>query len=611
MIELPSYHAMAAMALTILMFVEFVRGRLSIEIVSLLTIAVIAVGLYFFPLETLNPETGLMETAKPTDGLALAFGGFGHYALITICALMIMGRGLVVTGALEPAARVLERIFKFNLQFGLLFSLIIALVLSMFVNNTPVLVLMIPIFAALAAKGALPTSKTLMPLNAASLLGGLSTTIGTSTNILVVAIAVELSAGQIDIGVFDFTPIVLIAVLVALPYMWLVMPRLLGDNRTETMAQQRMFHTRLRVGSQSMLAGAELSAISDKLPQGITWHSPPPGPLQPQQRIHISGSHEALEDATRELKGELAPSWVLDRIKRQSSAKGVDVMVIEMTVTADSRLISRTLPSSGIADLYSVAVLGIHRPELLLGEREQYSEGGDLRIAEGDVLLVMGLYDDLQSFARADSLLMLEGARELPRRSKALLAAAIMGFSVFTAAIGLFPIAIAALAGAILMFVTGCVKFDRVGRALSGQVIVLVAASIAIGRVIDESGAAAWLGEALSLGLVWLPPALVIAAIMAFVTFITNFASNATAATVGTPIAFSIAEVLGIPAEPLVLAVLFGCNLCYATPIAYQTNMLIMAEGQYEFADYIRTGVPLVVLMVATLSVLLVVFYGL
>ncbi len=599
MLELPSYHAMAAMLLTIAMFVGFVRGRMSIEIVSLLTIAVIAVGLYFFPL----------EGSRPTDGLALAFGGFGHYALITICALMIMGRGLVVTGALEPSARVLERVFKFNLQLGLLVSLLIALILSMFVNNTPVLVLMIPIFAALAQRGAMATSKTLMPLNAASLIGGLATTIGTSTNILVVSIAVDL--GMREIGVFDFTPIVLLAALVALPYMWLVMPRLLGDNRTEAAAGERHFHTRFRVGNQSVLAGAELSMIEEKLPKGITIHNPPTGPLQPQQRLHISGSHEALEDATRELKGELAPSWVLDRIKRMSSSQGVDVMVVEMTVTADSRLITRTLASSGIADLYSVAVLGIHRPDRLLGERNQYSDGGDLRISEGDVLLVMGLEDDLQSFARADSLLMLEGARELPRRSKALLAAAIMGFSVVTAAVGIFPIAISALAGAILMFVTGCVKFDRVGRALSGQVIVLVAASIAIGRVIDESGAAEWLGQALSLGLAFLPPALVIAAIMAFVTFITNFASNATAATVGTPIAFSIAAQLGIPPEPLVLAVLFGCNLCYATPIAYQTNMLIMAEGKYEFADYIRTGVPLVVLMVTTLSILLVLWYGL
>ena len=597
MVSLPSYHALAAMAVTVAMFVAFARGRMSIEIISLLTIAVIAVGLYFFPL----------QGAKPIDGLALAFGGFGHYALITICALMILGRGLVVTGALEPAARILERLFRFNLQLGLLFSLIIALVLSMFVNNTPILVLMIPIFAALAQKGALATSKTLMPLNAASLIGGLATTIGTSTNILVVSIAVDL--GMREIGVFDFTPIVLIAALVALPYMWLVMPRLLADNRTETQAAARQFHTRLRVGTNSVLAGRELAEIEDKLPKGITLHSAPTGPLQPQQQLHISGSHEALEDATRELKGQLAPNWVLDRIKRTAASQSEDVMVYEMTVTADSRLITRTLPSSGIADLYGVAVLGIHRPERVLGEKDQYSEVGDLRIAEGDVLLVMGLDADLQSFARGDSLLILDGARELPRRSKALLSAAIMTFSVVTAAIGLFPIAISALAGAILMFVTGCVKFDRVGRALSGQVIVLVAASIALGRVIDESGAAAWLGETLSLGLAYLPPALVLAAIMAFVTFITNFASNATAATVGTPIAFSIAAQLGIDPEPLVLAVLFGCNLSYATPIAYQTNMLIMAEGSYEFVDYIRTGVPLVALMVTTLSILLVMFY--
>ncbi|MEM7664667.1 MAG: SLC13 family permease [Pseudomonadota bacterium] len=599
MLTLPSYHAIAAMVVTIAMFVGFVRGRMSIEIVSLLTIAVIAVGLYFFPL----------EGTRPIDGLALAFGGFGHYALITICALMVMGRGLVVTGALEPAARILEQVFKINLQIGLLVSLLIAFFLSMFVNNTPVLVLMIPIFAALAHRGAMPTSKTLMPLNSASLLGGMATTVGTSTNILVVSIAVDL--GMREIGVFDFTPIVLAASLIALPFIWLVTPRLLGDNRVEADENGRRFHTRLRIASGSDLVGKDVAEIRLKMPDGIRIHGEPKGPLQAQQRLHISGSHEALEDAVRILKGELAPSWVLDRIRRLASSQGQDIMVVEMTVTADSRLLTRTLPSSGIADLYGVAVLGIHRPERLLGERDQYSDGGDLRIAEGDVLLVMGLEEDLQAFSRGDSLLMLEGGRELPRRSKALLSAAIMAFAVITAAVGIFPIAISALAGAILMFVTGCVKFDRVGRALSGQVIVLVAASIAIGRVIDESGAAAWLGEALSLGLGLLPPALVLAAIMAFVTVLTNFASNATAATVGTPIAFSIATQLGLPAEPLVLAVLFGCNLCYATPIAYQTNMLIMAEGNYEFMDYVRSGVPLVLLMVTTLSILLSMWYDL
>jgi di/tricarboxylate transporter len=221
----------------------------------------------------------------------------------------------------------------------------------------------------------------------------------------------------------------------------------------------------------------------------------------------------------------------------------------------------------------------------------------------------MGPMAEIEEFAETDRLLLLEGAKEVPRRSKAVLAGAIMVGSVATASFGLWPIAIAALGGAIAMFVTGCVKFDRVGRALSANVIVLVAASIAVGRLILESGAAEWLGAIMAAGLQVLPPAAVLAAIMLFVTLLTNFASNAAAATVGTPIAFNIANTLGIPPEPMILAVLFGCNLCYATPIAYQTNMLIMEEGGYNFRDYIRTGVPLVVLMATTLSILLVMFY--
>ena len=146
---------------------------------------------------------------------------------------------------------------------------------------------------------------------------------------------------------------------------------------------------------------------------------------------------------------------------------------------------------------------------------------------------------------------------------------------------------------------------------MSAKVIVLVAASIAIGRIVLESGAATWLSELIALGLQFLPPAGVLAAVMLFVTVLTNFASNTTAAAVGTPIAFSLGQKLGIPVEPLVLAVLFGCNLCYATPVAYQTNMLIMSAGDYRFADYTRTGLPLVAIMVLTLSGLLVLRYGL
>jgi di/tricarboxylate transporter len=608
MIEIPSFHAIAAMIGTILVFIAFARGRISTEIVSLMTIAVIAVGLYFYPL----PHT------QPTDGLALAFGGFGHYALITICSLMIMGRGLVVTGALEPAARVLERVWKINLQLGMLVSLVLAAILSMLVNDTPVLVLLLPIFVALAQRGAMPASKTLIPLNAAVLIGGMATTIGTSTNLLVVGIATDL--GMPPMSVFHFTPIVLMAALVALPYLWLVMPRLLPDNSPEELMALRRFYTRMRIPPDSDLVGKHFDEVMERLPKDFRFEERPEGPFEAGQLLLISGTHEALEEANRILKGRIAPGWIMDRIRRKSSTHGEDIQVVEMVVTADSRIINRTLTTSGIADNYGVAVLGIHRPERLISNRP-ISINEEIRLAEGDVLLVMGLPEGNLDFATGDSLLQLEGAKEMPRRSKAMLAAGIMFGAIALASVGLpfigsqglyllkVPIAISSLAGAILMFLTGCVKFDRVGRALSGKVIVLVAASIGIGRIILDSGAAEWLGVVMSLGLQFLPAAGVLAAIMLFVTVLTNFASNATAATVGTPIAFNIASQLGLPQEPLILAVLFGCNLCYATPIAYQTNMLIMSEGNYKFADYLRTGVPLVLLMVATLSFLLVMTY--
>lgn len=597
MIPIPSPHAIAAMGLTIAMFVAFARGRLPVEIISLLVIAVIGLGLYFYPL----PDT------NPTDGLALAFGGFGHYALITICALMIMGRGLVVTGALEPAARLLERVWKFNTQVGMLVSLLIAFGLSMIVNDTPVLVLLLPIFVALAQRGAMPASKTLIPLNAAVLIGGMATTIGTSTNILVVSIATDL--GMPQMSVFHFTPIVMMAALVALPYLWLVMPRLLPDNTPEQTESVRRFHTRMRISPDSELIGRHFDEVMARLPKDFRFEERPDGPFAEGQRLLVSGTHEALEEANRILKSRVAPGWVMDRIARMSQEQREDIQVVEMVVTADSRLVGRTLAASGIADNYGVAVLGVHRPERL-GRTQPITRLDEISLTEGDVLLVMGLSQGLREFAGADSLLQLEGAREMPRRSKAVLAGAIMLGSVFTASIGLFPIAISALGGAILMFLTGCVKFDRVGRALSAQVIVLVAASIAIGQIILASGAAEWLGLVLSQGLQYLPAAGVLAAVMLFVTLLTNFASNATAATVGTPIAFNIATTLDLPAEPMILAVLFGCNLCYATPVAYQTNMLIMGEGNYRFADYLRTGVPLVLLMVTTLSILLVYTYG-
>jgi di/tricarboxylate transporter len=596
----PSPHAVAAILLTGAMFYGFVSGRARVEIISLLTISAIALGLYSFPL----------PGQAPTDGLKLAFEGFGHYALITICALMVLGRGLVTTGALEPVSRSLTRVWRFNQWIGLLVTLVLVMSLSMLVNDTPVLVLMLPIMAAIAANGGMPASKTLIPVNSAVLIGGMATTIGTSTNLLVVSIAGDL--GLPPMSVFHFTPIVLMAAAVALPFIWLVLPRLLPDNSVEAGHEPRRFLATLRLGGEGPARNRPLADLRKLLPNGLEVHEDKRA-ISADGRLVVSATHEALEEAMRVLGATAAPASIMQRLKGVYGQTGQDLTVAELSVTSDSGLVGRGVAGLNIAGLYEVAILGVHdaRPLWHADRIPNAQSTAETVFSEGDIILATGAMPDLQHFARAENLLVLEGAKELPRTAKARLALVIMAGAVVSASIGLVPIAISALGGAIAMLVTGCVRFDRIGRALSAKVIVLVAASIAIGRIVLESGAAEWISQFIALGLQFLPAAGVLGAVMLFVTILTNFASNTTAAAVGTPIAFSLAGQLQIPVEPLVLAVLFGCNLCYATPVAYQTNMLIMSAGDYKFGDYTRTGLPLVAIMIVTLSALLVYRYGL
>lgn len=587
-------HAAASILLAVLVFYAFATEKLRVEIVSLLTIGVIALGLYFFP----------MPDMVPNQGLVLAFEGFGHPALITICALMIMGRGLVVTGALDPAARALRTVWRFNSQLGLLVTLLLAAGMSMMINDTPVLVLLLPILTQLAMQGGMPASKTLIPVNSAVLIGGMATTIGTSTNLLVVSIAQDL--GMPAIGVFHYTHIVLIAAAVALPYIWLIMPRLLNGTEVAQAQERHNFLATFRISETSPLLGKTRNHLVKILPADFRFISDLSGQLAGSMRLSVQAPRDALIEAARILGASAAPAWLTERLSREAAANRHDVVIAELAVTSDSRLVGRTLQNAG---LEGVAVLGIDQaPRFIHEDRDKTA---DAPMREGDVLLALGTEKRVQQWAQEDALLLLAGVKELPRSNKAPLALTIMALAVGIASFGLIPIAITSLAGAVAMFLTGCVKFERVGRALSAKVIVLVAASIAIGKLFLVSGAAAWIGEGLAQGLQYAAPAVVIAAVMLFVTVLTNFASNATAAAVGTPIAFALAEQLGLPVEPLVLAVLFGCNLCYATPVAYQTNMLIMAEGGYQFHDYMRTGIPLVLIMITTLSTLLVWQYGL
>jgi di/tricarboxylate transporter len=322
--------------------------------------------------------------------------------------------------------------------------------------------------------------------------------------------------------------------------------------------------------------------------------------------VHVEAGVQDLRLASDRIKAPLTRPERLASLRQNTSD---DQLIAEVVIGVDSNLVGATLRSAQIADRYGAVVIGLHRPDRSFFHEALDAEGE--RIEVGDVLLMRSVRARLKELQVAEGAMILEGAAEVPRAFLAPAALLIVGTVVAVAALRIVPISIASLAGTIAMIAIGCIKFDRLGRALSGEVIVLVAASIALGRALLETGAASWLGGGLSAALGPLPPAIALAAVMTFAALITNFSSNAAAAAVTTPIAVSVATQLSIPPEPMVLAVLFGANLAFATPMAYQTNILIMSAGGYRFRDYVRAGLPLVILMILTLSVLLVGKYSL
>jgi di/tricarboxylate transporter len=460
-----------------------------------------------------------------------------------------------------------------------------------------------------------------MPVNFAILIGGMATTIGTSTNLLVVSLAEDIYQDQglapDPIGIFDFTGVALTAAAVAIPYLWLVMPRLLPAYTAGVIGSQRKFSAALYIDAASAVVDLTLDQLRQRLGGTIEIGGVKRDELhfRPQDRaVHLRvGDVVQVEGPMQELR--LASDRVKAPLSRRDERNSPrpegadDELLAEVVIGADSSLVGATPRSARISDRYGAVVIGLHRPD-----RTLFHEALDIseeRLEVGDVLLMQGGRQRLKELQLGESAMILEGASEVPRTVLAPAALLIVATVVATAALGILPISIAALAGTIAMIATGCIRFDRLGRALSGEVIVLVAASIALGRALLETGAAAWLGAGLSFVLQPVPPAAALAAVMAFTALITNFSSNTAAAAVGTPIAVSVALQLGIPAEPMVLAVLFGANLAFATPMAYQTNILIMSAGGYRFQDYVRAGLPLVILMIVTLSLLLVGKYGL
>lgn len=606
-----SPHGLAALVFAAIVFVLYVWGRLSLATVSLGVLAVLPLALALWPLELQG------ESVSP----ARMFAGFASPALVAICALMIVGNGLVVTGALEPAARKLAGLVAAHPRSALLVVLVVAASASGVVNDTPVVVLLIPLLLAAARQAKVPAPGLLLPMNYAVLIGGMATSIGTSTNLIVVAIAASLGVGPF--GLFDWFGLVALAAVPAMGYLWLIAPRLLrGVPDERQQLSDDVFDAELHIDDDNPWVGktlADVLASMKRRPQVVGVHrgNHLQAPLS-SMALHAGDRLRVRETAPRLKELERQLDVVLHDVAIEAGPvpegkpepRGpVKAVVAQMIVTAGSPLEGRSIREERLADRFGFVVVGTRAqaPRAAFGRKGLADRG----MAAGDVLLVEGDAESMRRAQREGLGLLLDQRFAVPRQEKAWVAILVMAVVVVLAATKLLPIELAALAGALCLLLTRCLSWDDVTQSLSAKVILLVAASLALGDVLTLTGATDWLARGLALQASSLPPGWVAALLMGLMGLVTNFVSNNAAAAIGTPLAVSLARALDAPPEPFVLAVLFGCNLCYLTPMGYQTNLLVMNAGGYRFGDFLRVGSPLFVVMWASLSLLLAWRYGL
>ncbi|MEE4638592.1 MAG: SLC13 family permease [Wenzhouxiangella sp.] len=606
-LALPNPHALAVLLLVVLALVLFSRDRIPLETSSLVVLALLAVGFELFPYT--GPEGRELNSVD-------FFQGFGHQALIAVSALMILGHGLIRSGALEPIGRLLAAAWRRSPSLSMLLTLVICATLSAFINNTPIVVMLLPILIGVALRTGTPPSSMLLPVGLISIIGGMATTIGTSTNLLVVGVAFDMGVAQFQM--FDFIVPALIASVVALLYLWLLAPRLLPERQVPMQSSvQRLFTAQIRLSKDSAATGKALSDAIDACDGSLKVEKIQRGPgvfvtplpdvkLKAGDRITTTNTRDNLREFAHLLGGKLYSGDV--EVDDSHPLEALNQQIAEVAITPTSRLLGVRIGQARLLSRFGLRLLALHR--VSSGPENSRATGLDnIVLRSGDVLLVQSTPGKLDVLKEGSDFLVLDGSVNLPKTTKAPISLAIMASVILIAAFGILPIAISAVFGVLALLITRCLTWKEAMSALSIQVVMIIVASLALGMALMRTGGADWLAQvflAVSFGV---PGFVVLGGLMLAMAALTNVVSNNAAAVIGTPIAISLAQQLMLPAEPFVLAVLFGANLSFATPMAYQTNLLVMNAGGYKFNDFVRVGLPLLVLLWLVLTATLTYAY--